>query len=267
MDYVAIGATLAVLRIAQKLTYCCLGNKTKILTRSQNLKQYGERTVKLVIGNKNYSSWSLRPWLLLRHFSLPFDELHISLGDKNRREILRGFSPSSKVPVLVDGDITVWDTLSICEYLNEQYLEGRGWPMQVKTRATARAVVAEMHAGFSALRIALPMNCRARRRVKLSEEVRRDIARIDEIWSQAEQFQNNGQWLFGEFGIADCFFAPVAFRFQTYGIHLSLAASEYCERLLNHNGMRAWKLAALEETEILKEEEVGEDLSTRHAYA
>ncbi|WP_019603612.1 glutathione S-transferase family protein [Teredinibacter turnerae] len=215
--------------------------------------------MKLVIGNKNYSSWSLRPWLLLRHFSLPFDELPISLGEKQLSEHLRQFSPSARVPVLVDGHTTVWDSLAICEYINEQYLEGRGWPRPVAARAKARAVVAEMHAGFAALRSEMPMNCRALRRIELSDAAKRDIARIDEIWSQT-QHQELGSWLFGSFSIADCFFAPVAFRIQTYGIHLSQPASEYCEHLLNHNGMRAWKAAALEEKEIVVDDEVGEDI-------
>ncbi|WP_075186393.1 glutathione S-transferase family protein [Teredinibacter haidensis] len=218
--------------------------------------------MKLVIGNQNYSSWSLRPWLLLRHFDIDFDEIKISLAPANLREILGEFSPSCKVPVLIDGDIHVWDTLAICEYVNDRYLNGKAWPEGVEERALARSVVCEMHSGFSALRSELPMNCRAFRKVILSDEAVRDIARVDQLWSQADSVdaKNRGSWLFGRFGVADCFYAPVAFRFKVYGIELSENARAYSELLLNHPAMQDWLTAARAETEILQEEEVGEEL-------
>ena len=160
--------------------------------------------MQLVIGNKNYSSWSLRPWLLLKAFDVPFEEQNISLIGLGTQELtsrLRQFSPSAKVPVLIDGERVIWDTLAICEYVSEQYLSGQGWPSEATDRARARVVAAEMHSGFSAMRNALPMNYRAKRQIELTDEVLADIKRIDEIWSECQSKDVNSAWLFGEFSI------------------------------------------------------------------
>jgi glutathione S-transferase len=216
--------------------------------------------MKLVIGNKNYSTWSLRPWLLLSAFGLEFEEQQESLLNEGLTARLAKHSPTSKVPVLVDGALTVWDSLAICEYLSEQYLDGRGWPADPQSRATARALCCEMHAGFAALRNELPMNCRASRRVHMSPDAAKDIARIDAIWSgYTRQNAVAGPWLFGDFSIADCFFAPVALRFKTYGVALSGQAQAYADRLLHHQHVVAWVQSAKAETEVIAEDEAGTD--------
>lgn len=214
--------------------------------------------MKLVIGNKNYSSWSLRPWLLLSAFGVAFEEVQESLQQEGIKERFSKYSPSCKVPVLIDGDLHIWDSLAICEYVSETYLNGHGWPGDKALRAEARAVTAEMHSGFSGLRNEMPMNCRATRQIEPSSAAQADISRIDQIWSQCtEQNAQLGPWLFGEFSIADCFFAPVASRFATYSTPLSPAAQAYADRLLNHESFVKWIEAAKEETEIVPEDEAG----------
>ena len=188
------------------------------------------RSVKLVIGNKNYSSWSLRAWLLLAKFELEFEEVQESLKAEGLTERLKQYSPTGRVPVLIDGDLTVWDTLAIAEYVSERYLDGTGWPKDRASRAEARAVCCEMHAGFMGLRSELPMNCRAMRRVEMSALAKADIARVDAIWSKCMSrltVSGKGPWLYGDFSIADCFYAPVVLRFKTYGVSLSEGARRY----------------------------------------
>lgn len=218
--------------------------------------------MQLIIGNKNYSTWSMRPWLLLTAFNLPFDEQMEYLEPKDTlRQRLLQYSPSARVPVLIDGDLHVWDTLAICEYVNERYLNGRGYPADLTARAQARALVAEMHAGFSDLRNALPMNIRVRRRLVLSEAVRADIRRIDDIWSHYPA-QHGGDWLFEEFSIADCFYAPVAMRFLTYeGVELSAAARQYWQRLSDHPAVQAWRQGAVAETQTVQQDEAGTEIA------
>ena len=219
--------------------------------------------MQLVIGDKNYSTWSMRPWLLLTAFNVPFEEKMelLSPHDTLAARLLR-YSPSVRVPVLLDGELTVWDTLAICEYISEHYLDGRGWPRDVRARAQARAVTAEMHASFSALRGALPMNLRARRRLPLSEAVRADIRRIDDIWTQYPRHHSNGGgWLFGDFSIADCFFAPVAMRFLTYvGVELSEAAWRYQQHISECDAVKKWRAEAATEDNIVAKDEAGEEL-------
>lgn len=209
--------------------------------------------LKLVIGNKNYSSWSLRPWVLLKAFDVHFIEENVTLADKGLRERLLAFSPSARVPVMIERDLTIWDSLAICEYINDIHLDGKGWPHVPKERAKARAVTCEMHAGFPALRSQLPMNIRAKRLIEMTPELERDIARVDDIWSQ----QHRNGWLFETFSIADCFYAPVAFRFDTYGIELSESAEQYKQKLLAHPALQEWKQSALSEAETLDCEEIG----------
>ena len=210
--------------------------------------------LKLIIGNPNYSSWSLRPWFLLKAFNIHFESTKISLAQENLREALLEYSPSAKVPVLLDRETAIWDSLAICEYINEIHLDGKGWPRLPKDRAMARVLTCEMHSGFFALRNNLPMNIRARRKVAISPAVAADIARIDEIWSA----HHASGWLFETFSITDCFFAPVAFRFKTYGIELSDKASAYMEKLLSHPAATAWQKGAAEDHEILDVDEIGE---------
>ena len=214
--------------------------------------------MKLVIGNKNYSSWSLRPWLLLSASKVNFTEVQESLAETGIKQRFEQYSPSGKVPVLIDGDLTVWDSLAICEYISEKYLAGKGWPEDLNSRAEARAVCAEMHSSFSALRNELPMNCRASRKIDLSPAAEIDISQVDSIWSHYTTKNSSiGPWLFGNFSIADCFFAPVAFRFSTYGISLSKPAQSYASRLLEHESVVAWQKAARAETEIIPRDEAG----------
>jgi len=219
--------------------------------------------MELVIGNKNYSSWSLRPWLLLSHFDIAFDEIKVCLFEENTHQRLAEYSPTFKVPVLIDNidnaDLTVWDSLAICEHISETYLSGKGLPSNTNDRATCRSYCAEMHAGFTALRNSLPMNCRATRRVHLCEETLKDISRVDGMWQDALN-RHDGDWLFGEFSIADCMFAPVASRFATYQIEVSDTSQAYIERLLTLPSMRRWYEAALDEKEVIGEDEAGTDL-------
>lgn len=213
----------------------------------------------LVIGNKNYSSWSLRPWLAMRMAGLAFDEVRVPLYAEGSKEKLRQFSPTGKVPCLVDetasGRLVVWDSLAICEYVNEQHANGELWPADAVSRAQARAYCAEMHAGFVPLRQNLPMDMRTDRS-KLGEtrqaipEVASDIARIRALWLQALQ-DSGGPFLFGSFSIADAFFAPVVTRFLTYGVSLSTELSHYAQNVMQLAPMQAWLADARAETEVL----------------
>ena len=213
----------------------------------------------LIIGNKNYSSWSLRPWLLLTIHNIPFEEIRIPLDTESTRAEIAAHSAAGRVPVLHDGELVVWDSLAICEYVSERYLDGRGWPMDGPARAEARSCSAEMHSGFLALREALPMNCRAiGRKVQIMEEVARDIARIDGLWRNLRKKHSaKGPWLFGDFSIADCMFAPVVFRFNTYGIALSEPSAEYLKQALANDRMQLWLRQAQAEGETIRREEVG----------
>ncbi|MBU2644319.1 glutathione S-transferase family protein [bacterium] len=214
--------------------------------------------MKLVIANKNYSSWSFRPWLLLTETGLVFEEVNESLNGDDLKERLGRYSPSCKVPVLIDGELTVWDSLAICEYVSEKYLAGKGWPLDEAARARARSISAEMHSSFQALRSEMPMNIRAKRTIEPSEAARNDIRRIDAIWTECRQeYGNTGKWLFGGFSIADCMFAPVVMRFLTYGADLSGLSQQYMTDLLSNNSVKAWVGAAKEETETIPGDEAG----------
>jgi glutathione S-transferase len=213
----------------------------------------------LVIGNKNYSSWSLRPWLLLEHFGLAFNEVIIPLYQADSAEQIRHYSLAAKVPVLVDQDRHIWDSLAICEYVSEQYLAGRAWPTDITARAHARSVSAEMHSGFTALRQMMPMNCRASgRHIVLSVALEKDIQRISAIWSECrERYAAQGPWLFGEFSIADCMFAPVVWRFATYSVNVSPICQTYMTTMQNSQAMQKWLGAAVQEKWQIAESEVG----------
>ena len=195
----------------------------------------------LFIGNKNYSSWSLRPWLVLRQGGIPFREELVSLQDDPGKAARFGRLPAGRVPVLADGEVLVWDSLAISEYLAERH-PGL-WPADPVARAWARCISAEMHAGFQALRQEMSMDVRARRpQRRRSEAVLRDVARVERIWSDTRsRFGARGDLLFGTFTIADAFYAPVAFRFRTYGVKPAGAAGEYLAALLALPGMQEWE--------------------------
>lgn len=214
---------------------------------------------RLVIGNRNYSSWSLRPWLLLRHFGIGFEVERIALDQPDTAVRIRAHSPSGRVPALLDGGLVVWDSLAICEYANERWLAGAGWPEDPAARAVARSVSAEMHAGFPALRSELPMNIRARnRKVSVSEAAAADIRRVGRLIADArDRFGAKGPWLFGDFSIADAMYAPVASRFATYGVGVGGAADAWCATVLDHPAMREWSEAAAQETEVIAADERG----------
>lgn len=217
--------------------------------------------MQLVIGNKNYSSWSLRAWLLLRHFELPFDEVRIPLFTPDYRELLARYTPNLKVPVLIDEELQVWESLAICEYINERYLDGRALPNGREARALCRSVCHEMHAGFPAIRRELPMNCRARRRLTLSSAVQAEVRRIDSLWTRCRRrFEGQGDYLFGHFGMADCLYAPMVLRFRTYGVELSDYGATYSETLLANPALRQWLEEAEAEEERLPRYELGIDV-------
>lgn len=208
----------------------------------------------LVIGNKNYSSWSLRPWLFLKHHGIPFEEIRIPLYREDSQARIAAHSPAGKVPVLVDGGITVWDSLAILEYLAERYPATQGWPEVPAARALARALSAEMHSGFQALRTHCGMNCRrppAPPRKEPPEAVHRDVARIGRIWRDCRERAEGGPWLFGRFTIADAMYAPVALRFWTYQLEADAVARAYRDTVLGHPAMLEWIGAGQAETEII----------------
>jgi glutathione S-transferase len=212
-------------------------------------------TLKLVIGNKNYSSWSMRPWVALRAANIAFEEVLIPLytgaADKNR---ILGFSRSGKVPVLVDGDVTIWDSLAIIEYAAERFPEARLWPENAGMRAHARSVSAEMHSGFAALRNECGMNLhRPVGAITLSAEAQADIARIQELWLECrERYRKLGPFLFGAFSGADALFAPVVQRFRIYAVDVTPAARDYMNTMTSSPAFREWTDAALAETLLIE---------------
>lgn len=212
----------------------------------------------LVIGNKNYSSWSLRPWLFLRDAGVPFEENRVSLFVETTAEALAPYRSNGKVPVLLDGDQVVWDSLAILEYVSEVYLDGRGWPADRAARAFARCLAAEMHSGFMAMRNELPMNCRRHfPGYALSPAVQKDVSRMKDLWRRArETFGGHGPWLFGAFSIADAMIAPVVLRFVGYDVPVEGIEKAYVDTMLGHPALTEWIAAGKAETEIIAEDEV-----------
>ncbi|HLX79414.1 MAG TPA: glutathione S-transferase [Burkholderiales bacterium] len=209
----------------------------------------------LVIANKNYSSWSMRPWVLLRGLKLPFQERLMKFNSKDWSDNIGRLSPSRMVPVLWEGEpgkgFATWDTLAIMERLDELFPAAAVWPGDARARARARSLCAEFHAGFREFRGAMPMNIRGRYPGKgMNEKVAKDIARIDTLWAAAKH-----PYLFGEFCAADAFYAPVATRLVTYGVELKGAAREYQQALLESPGVEAWSAEAVKETEFVAEDE------------
>lgn len=217
--------------------------------------------LQLYIGNKNYSSWSMRPWVLLKQAGIPFEEVMVRFdsfdADSVFKKELRKVNPLGKVPVLVDGGFAIWDTLAIAEYLAERFPDKQLWPADVKARARARSVCAEMHSGFTALRTHCPMNIEAslpdigRLIWRDKPGVRADMARLGGLWSELLAAQPAGALLFGAFSIADAYFAPVCMRIKTYGLPLPADLAAYVERVCALPGVKAWVEEALAEHDFI----------------
>lgn len=206
---------------------------------------------RLVIGNRNYSSWSLRPWLLMRHFGMAFDTERLPLDTPEFHQRIVALSPSKRVPVLHDGEHVVWDSLAICEYVNEAYLDGRGWPAELHQRAKARCAAAEMHSGFAALRSQLPMSCRRQPDAyRWKADADADIARVQALWGELLE-RSGGPFLCGDFGIVDAMFAPVAVRFRGYGVVMDDRTRAYAEAIFALPAMREWQAEAEAEIETM----------------
>jgi glutathione S-transferase len=220
--------------------------------------------MKLLIGNKNYSSWSLRSWLLLAHLDIPFQEEALSFNDPAFKAKVRGHSPAGKLPVLIDGDVVVWDTLAIVEYLAEKFPDRGIWPTDRTARARARSICAEMHAGFTELRNRLPMNCELRLPfVPPDVAVHRDIGRILEMWTDCRgRFGAGGPFLFGAFSAADAYYAPVVRRFLGFAVELPDLARAYVATIDGLPAMRRWMDAALAEHDFYAEDEPYRDPPT-----
>jgi glutathione S-transferase len=206
----------------------------------------------LIIGNKNYSSWSLRSWLTLKQSGLTFEEVRIPLDLPDTHTRILEYSPSGRVPALRQDNLTIWESLAICEYIAELVPDRHLWPTDPAARAVARAVSAEMHAGFSNLRAEMPMDCHARRSQAATSAVQQDIDRIFVLWQACrQQFGQGGEFLFGEFSIADAMFAPVTSRFVTYDVALTPAAQAYVNAVWGLPAMQEWLSAAEAEAEVL----------------
>jgi glutathione S-transferase len=220
--------------------------------------------MQLLIGNKNYSSWSMRPWVLMRHFDIPFEEVMVRFdaftASSRFKQRVSQASPAGRVPVLVDDGFAVWDTLAIAEYLAERHPQLALWPSEARARARARSLCAEMHAGFGALRNHCPQNLEASLPAVgakvLAEQaaVREELQRIVAMWGEALA-QSKGPFLFGDFGIVDAYYAPVAGRIRTYALPVPKPIGEYVERVFASPGVAAWVRDALAEHEFLDFEE------------
>lgn len=215
-------------------------------------------TLKLVIGNKNYSSWSFRPWIAMTVAGIPFEEEVISLNADDFKARVTKVSGTGKVPALADGAIHVWESLAILEYLAEKFPQARLWPDAPRARAAARAIAAEMHAGFVPLRRELPMNMwRPVKRRELSPQARTNVNRVEVIWTDCRKhYGAGGRFLFGAFGAADAMYAPVVSRFHTYAIEVGAIARTYMEAVMALPAWAEWRGAALREPWVLPEDEV-----------
>jgi glutathione S-transferase len=212
--------------------------------------------VKLLIGNRNYSTWSLRPWLVLKHFDIPFEDEVLQLSGEGFRDRLAERSPTSRVPVLIDDDLVVPETIAIIEYLADRFPDKPIWPSSLADRARARAASAEMHAGFSALRSHAPMNLRASHPGKVSADaIRKDLHRLETLWGDLLD-RSGGPFLFGEFTAADAMYAPVATRIRTYALPVSDRATAYVEAIYSLPAFQAWLSLALKEPWIVDDDEI-----------
>ena len=215
----------------------------------------------LVIANKLYSSWSLRPWLLLKQLDISFEEVLIPLDQPNTKAEILKHSPAGKVPILIEGDITVWESIAIMDHVGETYEDAEVWPRDPQARAMARSVAAEMHAGFQALRSACPMNLGKRFPSRdRGEAVARDVARVAAIWRDARgRFGAGGPFLFGAFSAADAMYAPVVTRFDTYAIAVDPVSRAYMDTILALPAFQEWREAALQEPWTIAHDEVDEE--------
>jgi len=211
----------------------------------------------LTMGNKNYSSWSLRPWILMKHVGLAFAERVLPLDTPEFARQVGAVSPTRRVPILHHGALLIWDSLAICEYACE--LAGKGWPQERAARAVARSACAEMHSGFGALRSQWPMNARAHGRVTPPDAERSaEIARIDAMWAECRtRFGSRGPWLFGDYCVADAMYAPVVLRFRTYGAQLGKSSAAYVATALADAHLQAWLAAAAAEPWTIEYSEIG----------
>jgi glutathione S-transferase len=212
----------------------------------------------LIIGNKNYSSWSLRPWFFLKQNNIEFDETRVTLSVETTADQLAEYGSGLKVPVLKDGEFLVWDSLSILEYISEKYLDSKGWPSDQAARATARSIACEMHSSFPNIRNTLPMNCRKRfYNINLSAQTENEIERIKLLWRQCRtSFGQGGEWLFGDYSIADAMYAPIALRFHGYDIPLDGIEHAYVQSVLSQPCIKDWIAAGVLEKEIIGEDEI-----------
>jgi glutathione S-transferase len=214
--------------------------------------------LKLILGNKNYSSWSMRPWIAMKVAGIPFEEEVISLDAQDFKRRVTRVSGTGKVPALADGDVQVWESLAILEYLAEKFPDARLWPSDPSARAHARAIAAEMHAGFVPLRRHLPMNMwRPVQKRELTTEVQSNVQRIEAIWADCRaRFGAGDAFLFGRFGAADAMYAPVVARFHTYAVELGAVARAYADAVMALPAWNEWRAAALKEPWVLPEDEV-----------
>lgn len=212
----------------------------------------------LVIGNKNYSSWSMRPWVWMRHHSIAFETYKVPLYADNTRAEITKFGCGTTVPILIHGDIRIWDSLAILEYLSEMHPQCGGWPSDPATRAHARSVSAEMHSSFSALRSSLPMNCRRTiEGFQLSESVQHDVNRIQALFLDCRQrYSQGGDWLFGRYTIADAMYAPVVMRCNTYGVALTGEAGQYLKTVTAQAAVQEWVEDSRNEKEVIESVEL-----------
>jgi glutathione S-transferase len=214
--------------------------------------------LRLIIGNKNYSSWSLRPWIAMTVAGIAFDEEVISLDAPDFKQRVSPHSGAGKVPVLIDGEVKVWESLAILEYIAEKFPAAGLWPAEPRVRAYARSIAAEMHAGFMPLRRHCPMNVwRPVKKRELPDEVAANVARIDAIWADCRaRFGRGGPFLFGAFGAADAMYAPVVSRFHTYAIEVGAPAHDYMNAVMNLPAWAEWQAAALKEPWVLPNNEL-----------
>ncbi|NVK19374.1 MAG: glutathione S-transferase family protein [Methylocystaceae bacterium] len=212
----------------------------------------------LVIGNKNYSSWSLRPWLVMKHLGLEFDEVVIALFQGDFKDKIFAHSPAGKVPILKAGGVDVWDSLAICEFLADQYPDARLWPENQAEKALARSISYEMHSGFFTIRNEMPMNIR--RKIdgfKISADCQGEIDRVKEIWTEClSKKTQEGPFLFGQFSIADAMYAPIVWRFNSYGVQLDGVLADYSHAMRSMDIMQDWVAAAKDEEWVIDIAEV-----------
>jgi len=214
--------------------------------------------LKLVIGNKNYSSWSLRPWIGMKVAGIAFEEIFIPLYEPGSKEKILSYSPGGKVPILLDGDNAVWESLAILEYLAEKFPDAGLWPKEASTRAVARSVAHEMHGGFMPLRNHCPMNMwRPVIKRELPPEVGANVRRIENLWNDCRaRFGRAGPFLFGRFGAVDAMYAPVVSRFHTYTVDVNAGARAYMDAVMALPAWREWREAGVKETWVLPQDEV-----------